>query len=77
MPLFKYEDVETGVKIDVSFNVANGPAVGDALSLFPPPPPSSSCFLARIKAQAAKGKQPPIGSGRRATPQGASAFGDT
>lgn len=36
VPLFKYEDIETGVKIDISFDVANGPAVRPA-ALHPGP----------------------------------------
>ena len=45
VPLFKYEDVETGVKIDISFDVANGPEVTAAptrpcpLPSLPPPLP--------------------------------------
>eukprot|EP00192_Tetraselmis_astigmatica_P005246 CAMPEP_0117658106 /NCGR_PEP_ID=MMETSP0804-20121206/5687_1 /TAXON_ID=1074897 /ORGANISM="Tetraselmis astigmatica, Strain CCMP880" /LENGTH=528 /DNA_ID=CAMNT_0005464605 /DNA_START=120 /DNA_END=1707 /DNA_ORIENTATION=- len=40
VPLFKYEDIETGVKLDISFNVANGPAAAsyvlDIMKKFPP-----------------------------------------
>ena len=65
VPLFKYEDIETGVKIDVSFNVANGPAVRTPETNNCLPWPAPRPFLPRLLVDVAvSGKsERPMGFG--------------